>query len=380
MAPFNSTSQEKWEIWHEKGGHPCPEYYGVWKKEQDKKKEKYRRALGKIVDTTLNRYGVEEYHKPKIPATSTTYTSNDKPNIEYSANKISKLKRWFFRKKYSYTKFNMENFAVHTGVIMGLSFIFWLVYLNSEKINHIDAGVLKIGGATQLVLALFIARSLYKVFKNLKFGFTGLPNGYKLIVVVLLISFCFYIYQNPNVIVAPLTEFDYDSFSPVDNNEVLESRANIKNPSYAELFNFVMEDKTELNQYSFSDYVCEDFSKDIVKNAAAKNIRAGLVHLESPDSPGHAIVCFDTTDKGRYFLEPQTDELFSKAELDKMVEEGVYYPAPGGYYVGGMYWDSWTLSGYHIVYWNNGINIPSFGVVLFVGAIIILMIIRRNGR
>ncbi|MHA1337867.1 MAG: hypothetical protein ACTSPW_19355 [Promethearchaeota archaeon] len=320
---------------------------------------------------------VSNVEKSKI---SEKYTSSDEPNIEHPNNKISKLKRWFFRKKYLYGKFDVENSAINVGIIAGLSLIFWFIYSNSEKINNIDTGILKIGGVTQLVLVLLIARSLYKIFKNLKYGFTRLPNGYKLIAMVLLILFCFYIYQNPSIVVAPLAEFDYNSFNPIDNNGTLESKTNIKNPSYAEMVNFVMEDKTELNRWSYPDYVCEDFSRDVVKNAATKNIRAGLVHLESPDSPGHAIVAFKTTDKGLYFLEPQTDEIFSKAELDKMVEEGTYYPAPGGYYAEGIYWGSWTLSGYHIVYWNTGINIPSFGIVLFVVAVIMIVIIRRNKR
>lgn len=287
------------------------------------------------------------------------------------------LRRWFFKRKQSYGKLDLEDLAVNLGVVIGLSFVFWTIYTNSEKINNANSGIIRLGGVIQLILAFFIIRSLYKVLKNLRYGFAGLPNGYKLITMILSILFCFYIYMYPNIVVTPIVRFDYNTFNPI-NEEMISTEKNIKNPSYDEMINFILEDPTDLNEYRFPEYVCENFAREVVKNAKSKGIRAGLVHLESPDSEGHAIVAFETTDKGLYFLEPQADIVFSKEELDRMVEEGVYYLAPGGYYVDGMYWGLWNLSGYHIVYWNDETTIPSFEIVLLIGAIVVTILIKKK--
>jgi len=130
--------------------------------------------------------------------------------------KIIKLKHWFFRKKDYYSKFDLEDFAVNAGIIVGLSLIFGAVYSNSEKINSANTGIIRIGGIIQLILIIFIVRSVYKILKNLNHSFGGLANGYKLSLMALLILFGFYIYQNPGIVVTPLSEFDYTSFSPID--------------------------------------------------------------------------------------------------------------------------------------------------------------------
>lgn len=91
----------------------------------------------------------------------------------------------------------------------------------------------------------------------------------------------------------------------------------LHNPTYAEMEKFLKEDKTNQNEYNFNKYVCHDFSMDLIRNAAEKGIRAGYVGLRFPIQSafyennwgsGHALVCFDTTDKGLVFIESITDE------------------------------------------------------------------------
>ncbi len=139
-------------------------------------------------------------------------------------------------------------------------------------------------------------------------------------------------------------------------NETLSDKS-IKNPSYDEMMKFIRNDKTDTNTYVFDSYVCEDFSEDVVENAKKNKIRAALVHLESPSCEGHAIVCFKTSDKGLYFLEPQLDVVFSKAEMKNMINRGVYdiqtYYS-GTYYGYSEYFDM-SLEDYYIVKWNNDI-------------------------
>ena len=132
----------------------------------------------------------------------------------YTKEKRSKLKYWF-PQKYSYNKFSLREFVLHFGFIITLSFIFSIVYSNSEEIRNINTWVLNLGGILELAIALVIFRSLYKILRNLKHGFNKLSHGYKLIVIILCILSCFYLYQHSKSVITPLTEFDYESFLPL---------------------------------------------------------------------------------------------------------------------------------------------------------------------
>lgn len=156
----------------------------------------------------------------------------------------------------------------------------------------------------------------------------------------------------------------------------LVSDSNIKDPTYDEMVQFITEDSTNYNAYIPGSYVCEDFSQDVVANAKEQNIRAAVVHLDEPYGYGHAIVCFETTDKGLYFLEPQLDVIFNEAEMDSMVSRGrydiqTYY---GGPYVTGEYFDM-QLDGYSTQTYNN---VPGFEILLFIIGITTLIILKRR--
>ena len=68
-----------------------------------------------------------------------------------------------------------------------------------------------------------------------------------------------------------------------------------------------MTDKTDENAYT-DDYVCYDFTADFDDNAAQVGYRCGFVYIEYSDS-AHAIACFNTTDNGIIYVEPQNDEI-----------------------------------------------------------------------
>ncbi|MBT8171904.1 hypothetical protein KJN74_03435 [Candidatus Bathyarchaeota archaeon] len=81
-----------------------------------------------------------------------------------------------------------------------------------------------------------------------------------------------------------------------------------RDPTYNEAITFLNSDKTDQNEYSTPDYVCYDFTADFNKNAQEAGYRCGFVYIEFTDS-AHAIVCFNTTDRGLIYIEPQTDEI-----------------------------------------------------------------------
>lgn len=78
-------------------------------------------------------------------------------------------------------------------------------------------------------------------------------------------------------------------------------------PTYDEAIAFIDSDETDKNEYT-EDYVCYDFTADFNDNAAEAGYRCGFVYIEFFDS-AHSIACFNTTDSGLIYIEPQTDEI-----------------------------------------------------------------------
>ena len=81
---------------------------------------------------------------------------------------------------------------------------------------------------------------------------------------------------------------------------------NIRNPTYKEALEFIAQDQTDKNQYNQNSYNCFYFTADVKGNAFKSGIKCGFVSIEFPVF-AHAIVCFNTTDRGLIFIEPQDD-------------------------------------------------------------------------
>jgi len=85
----------------------------------------------------------------------------------------------------------------------------------------------------------------------------------------------------------------------------------IRDPTYAEAIAFINLDRTDRNEYT-EDYVCYDFTADFNANAFQMGYRCGFVYIEFSDS-AHAIACFNTTDRGLIYVEPQNDKIVDVA-------------------------------------------------------------------
>jgi len=90
-------------------------------------------------------------------------------------------------------------------------------------------------------------------------------------------------------------------------DDLIESGYYFIDPTYDEAIAFIHSDETDENEYT-PDYVCYDFTADFINNAAQEGYRCGFVYIEFANS-AHAIACFNTTDSGLIFVEPQNDEL-----------------------------------------------------------------------
>lgn len=82
---------------------------------------------------------------------------------------------------------------------------------------------------------------------------------------------------------------------------------NIRDPAYNEALQFTRSDQTDKNAYNAS-YTCLNFAADFKNNAFKARYRCGYVVIAFP-SASHSIVCFNTTDRGLIFIEPQADEI-----------------------------------------------------------------------
>jgi hypothetical protein len=77
--------------------------------------------------------------------------------------------------------------------------------------------------------------------------------------------------------------------------------------TYAQAKAFIAADNTDNNLYIDEMYVCEDFAFDVVTHALQQKIRCAFVSIRYPVS-AHAIIAFNTTDRGVIYFEPQSDE------------------------------------------------------------------------
>lgn len=89
----------------------------------------------------------------------------------------------------------------------------------------------------------------------------------------------------------------------------LVSSTQVRNPTYKEAMQFVASDKTYQNQYSEKTYTCGNFATDFRNNALKAGFECGYVIIFFPDNSSHALNCFNTTDQGPIFIEPQSSEI-----------------------------------------------------------------------
>ena len=82
----------------------------------------------------------------------------------------------------------------------------------------------------------------------------------------------------------------------------------LSNPIHKEMREFLARDKTDSKPYIKSEYVCNAFAAQLDNNAEADGIRAAYVRIRS-ENWWHAVVAFETLDKGLIFIEPQSDRV-----------------------------------------------------------------------
>jgi hypothetical protein len=103
--------------------------------------------------------------------------------------------------------------------------------------------------------------------------------------------------------VLKINESDYMGFAG-DSCKYMYNNPEAVDVSYDELINFVENDKTDNLLYVNNLFKCLDFATVLHNNAEEKGIRTGIVLIKWENkSIGHAINCFNTTDKGMIYID-----------------------------------------------------------------------------
>jgi hypothetical protein len=85
----------------------------------------------------------------------------------------------------------------------------------------------------------------------------------------------------------------------------------IVDPTYQQMLSFMATDTVHSHVYN-STYICWNFCNDYINEAFRAGWRCGFVYISYPEY-AHGVVCFNTTDKGIVFAEPQFNEIVKVA-------------------------------------------------------------------
>jgi hypothetical protein len=102
-------------------------------------------------------------------------------------------------------------------------------------------------------------------------------------------------------------------------------RESVRDPTFREASEFIVSDQTNLNHYAKGSYTCDNFAMDFKNNAFNAGYRCGYV-LAYFHGVVHALDCFNTTDRGLIFVEPQTDNVITLTAGDPYWDRAIYEP------------------------------------------------------
>lgn len=110
--------------------------------------------------------------------------------------------------------------------------------------------------------------------------------------------------EQPVLLVSSQAAVPSDSIA--SNNQIIT----LKDPTFKELRDFILRDTTSRNKYVLNVYECRHFASEVDNNAQAAGWRCGFA-LICYARGQHAVVAFNTTDRGLIFIEPQTDAVIN---------------------------------------------------------------------
>ena len=104
------------------------------------------------------------------------------------------------------------------------------------------------------------------------------------------------------------------------NNELENQLESVKkskglvNPTFHQLWYFVLRDDTDLLEWE-EDFDCTEFSNHFIRNFAKEGFYSCTTEITFEDDGGHIIVAVNTSDRGLFYVEPQSDRIIPGDKL-----------------------------------------------------------------
>jgi hypothetical protein len=131
------------------------------------------------------------------------------------------------------------------------------------------------------------------------------------------------------------TILDLDSELTYVKSELVKARAGTKyymhDPTFSEVEEFISQDTTNEFEYVNDTFTCKNYAQVVNNNAEELGIRCAYVVLMFKNG-SHAIVGFNTTDRGMIYIEPQEDDLILILEIGKQYWTECVIPKDDTYY------------------------------------------------
>jgi hypothetical protein len=112
-----------------------------------------------------------------------------------------------------------------------------------------------------------------------------------------------------------LNDYNYSSEQLAQKTKQIQNREKYElyDLTYKEVYNFILNDKTDEHIYNETQYNCVHFSTEVNNNAEKNGIRCAYVEINFEGNyflkrSSHALIGFNTIDKGIVYFEPQTDQ------------------------------------------------------------------------
>jgi len=156
---------------------------------------------------------------------------------------------WFTDKEHPRSKLNNNVFFYDRLKILGLLLVYLILHANVDKLNNLAIPFIKIGGLILLVMLFFIVRKAWHLILNLKYAIRGLNNGFKAILVILIILLLFFAFINQEIVVdnisTKLNETNFSKLNPIQLNSTFIDFKNIlPNVNTCPQINVSMEDNS----------------------------------------------------------------------------------------------------------------------------------------
>jgi hypothetical protein len=152
-----------------------------------------------------------------------------------------------------------------------------------------------------------------------------------------------------------LTGLDMTLFTSIECFDVeLKDNPEAKNPTWAELMDFLKNDHTENHEYILNEYDCSQFSRDVHNNAEAAGIKAYEVQISfEGEAAGHALDAFVTTDYGLVYVDcTRSPDCIARIESGKEYRAVITTSFSGANARNDAFWDA--LFTYYYMPGDNG--------------------------